>query len=141
MQRSANDANNGASAAFPALPGAYVLAIRLDAPVEIAARGLAAASLLPGWYAYAGSAHGPGGLAARIRRHLSADKRPRWHVDALTLAAARIEVHAFPEAEECDLLARLMALPGASVPLPGFGSSDCYVCPAHLVALPTRPAL
>ena len=35
-----------------------------------------------------------------------------------------------------DLVRDLLELPGASVPVPGFGSSDCRACPAHLVALP-----
>jgi len=134
-----NSAADSTKMAFPATPGAYVLAIRLARPVEIAARSLASASLLPGWYAYAGSARGPGGLAARVRRHLAADKRPRWHVDTLTLDAAEIEATAFPGENECTLLARLMELDGTSVPLPGFGASDCRTCPAHLVALPGRP--
>ncbi len=127
--------------AFPVTPGAYVLAIRLARPVEITARGLPPASLLPSWYAYAGSDCGPGGLAARIRRHLAAEKRARWHVDALTLAAAEIEATAFSGHSECALLARLLDLDGATVALPGFGASDCRTCPAHLVALPGRPRL
>jgi len=126
------------SADFITAGGAYVLAIRLDRPVEIRARSLAAASLLPGWYAYAGSARGPGGLAARIRRHLRTDKTLRWHIDRLTIAAAEIEALAFPGDNECALLARLLETPGAAVPLPGFGSSDCRACPAHLVALAGR---
>ncbi len=126
---------------IPPRPGAYVLAIRLSAPVEITAGGLPPASLLPGWYAYAGSARGPGGLAARIRRHVSPDKRPRWHVDALTLSATQVVAFAFPDESECRLLDRLLGLPGAAVPLPGFGASDCAACPAHLVALPRRPRL
>lgn len=136
-----NKAASGADAAFPAVPGAYVLAIRLARPVEIVARGLPPASLLPGWYAYAGSARGPGGLAARIRRHLATEKRARWHVDALTLAAAEIEATAFSGHSECALLARLLDLDGATVALPGFGASDCRTCPAHLIALPGRPRL
>ena len=125
---------------FPPDPGAYVLSVRLDCPLEVTARGLPAVCLLPGWYAYAGSARGPGGLAGRLNRHVSPHKRPRWHVDSLTLAAAEIEALAVPGAEECDLLRRLLALPGASIPLPGFGASDCKSCPAHLVALGDQPA-
>jgi hypothetical protein len=37
---------------------------------------------------------------------------------------------------ECGLLDRLLKAPGAAVPVPRFGSSDCRRCPAHLVALP-----
>lgn len=126
---------------IPPISGAYILAIRTARPVEITVRGLPAASLRPGWYAYAGSARGPGGLAARIARHLRIGKTPHWHVDRLTCAAARIDALAFPGAYECLLLARLRDLPGATIPLPGFGASDCTACPAHLVALAEPLAL
>ena len=42
------------------------------------------------------------------------------------------------EGLECDLASNLMAQQGASVPVPGFGSSDCRRCSAHLVALPNE---
>ncbi len=45
-------------------------------------------------------------------------------------------MQAVPGGRECDLLARVLDIPGASVPVPGFGSSDCRACPAHLVTLP-----
>ena len=97
----------------------------------------AARRVLPaGCYAYCGSAYGPGGLQARIGRHLRADKALRWHVDRLTAAGRIVDFRAVPGGRECDLLDRLLEAPGASVPVPGFGSSDCRRCPAHLVALP-----
>ena len=45
-------------------------------------------------------------------------------------------VLAFPGGHECGLIERGRALPGASVPIPGFGSSDCRSCAAHLLAVP-----
>ena len=44
---------------------------------------------------------------------------------------------ALPGAHECDLVEALRALAEVSVPVPGFGSSDCRRCPAHLLAAPT----
>ncbi|MBI2954608.1 MAG: DUF123 domain-containing protein, partial [Chloroflexi bacterium] len=38
---------------------------------------------------------------------------------------------------ECKLASILVCLYDASVPAPGFGSSDCR-CPAHLIGLPRR---
>ncbi len=73
---------------------------------------------------------------ARIGRHLRADKTPRWHVDRLTAAGRVVGVRAVPGGQECGLVRGLLELPGASVPVPGFGSSDCRSCPAHLVMLP-----
>lgn len=93
-------------------------------------------SLRPGAYVYCGSANGPGGLRARLARHLRADKRRHWHIDHL-LAAARVDdLVALPGGNECDLVARFAAVVGNNFPVPGFGSSDCRRCRAHLLAVP-----
>ena len=122
---------------LPAQTGAYVLSIELAAPLALGIPRLGAATLAPGRYAYCGNAHGPGGLRARIGRHLRRDKAPRWHVDRLTAAGRVAGVRAVPGwAGMCDLLRGLLARLGVAAPVPGFGSSDCRACPAHLVALP-----
>ena len=97
--------------------------------------------LKPGRYAYCGSANGPGGIAARVRRHARPTKAAHWHVDHLTGAGRIIEAAACAGGSECDLLRRLLALPGAAIPVPGFGSSDCRTCPSHLVLLPAHVGL
>jgi Uri superfamily endonuclease len=117
-------------------PGAYVLLIELDAPLALEVATLPRAVLPPGRYAYCGSAKGPGGLGARIARHRRKGKPEHWHVDRLTAAGRIAAVHAEPGGSECDLVSRLCALPGTSVPVPGFGSTDCAACPAHLLAVP-----
>ena len=103
--------------------------------------------LSPGHYIYLGSAHGPGGLRARLGRHLKGDGQLHWHIDALRRVA---EVEAFSfyvspsvAKEEMPLECRwsqiLMRLPQAEVAVPGFGASDCrHACPAHLVFFPSR---
>jgi Uri superfamily endonuclease len=126
------------SAAEQPTKGAYVLTIELTAPLTLSLAGRPATLLPPGRYAYCGSAYGPGGLAARLGRHRRRDKTPRWHVDRLTAAGRIIDTYSEPDGDECALLARLLALPGVRVPIPGFGSSDCRRCPAHLVALPAE---
>ena len=70
--------------AVPPDPGAYLLLIELAAPLALGIPRFGAAILPPGRYAYGGSAYGPGGLRARIGRHLRRDKPLRWHVDRLT---------------------------------------------------------
>lgn len=91
-------------------------------------------ALEPGIYVYAGSAFGPGGIRARVGRHLRADKKPHWHIDHLSSRADCIDVKTYPGGRECDLVAVLCA-DGATVPVAGFGSSDCRDCAAHLVRL------
>lgn len=112
----------------PAAPGAYVLWLRLDAG-QIVKAGACQGVLYPGDYLYCGSAHGPGGLRARLARHMRREKRPHWHIDQLTAAG---DVHgAWVEegGDECVLNAALGSLP---IALARFGSSDCPRCPSHL---------
>lgn len=114
------------------MPGAYVLDLRLVRPCAFETRLLGPVELPEGRYFYAGSARGPGGLRARVARHLRRNKPLRWHVDYVTRKAQEIAVIAVPGGDECALAARLLALDRISVPLTGFGSSDCNRCPAHL---------
>ena len=121
---------------IPADAGAYALLVRLDLPWRPSIRSLPDRILEPGPYIYCGSAYGPGGLRARVTRHMRAGKPAHWHVDRLT-AAGRIEGAAVRiGGRECDLVAAFMAN-GADVALAGFGSSDCRRCAAHLLAVPT----
>ena len=93
-----------------------------------------------GWYAYAGSAQGPGGLVARLLRHLRSPKPLRWHVDYLRADARPVEVwYAVGTVNrECAWADALSGLPGASFPASRFGASDCR-CPAHLIHFPAPP--
>jgi Uri superfamily endonuclease len=93
-----------------------------------------------GEYLYLGSAHGPGGLRARVGRHLRADKAHHWHIDHL-LACARLLGFSWstsPDRLECSWSQALAWLSGACIPAPGFGASDCRsfgsCCQTHLLA-------
>ena len=119
---------------LPSGPGAYALSFRLDKPVMLPIARLKNPVLDPGMYIYAGSAFGPGGIRARVSRHLRADKKPHWHIDHLSARAVCVDVKTHPGGNECALIADLLAA-GAVTPVPGFGSSDCRDCAAHLVRL------
>lgn len=114
------------------VPGAYVLLLHLAVPLAFSRRGMASAPL-SGWYLYVGSAHGGGGIGARLRHHFRTDKRIRWHIDELTLAANRMTALAIPDGAECDIVARLEQSKAFVPALKGFGSSDCTRCTAHLL--------
>ena len=116
------------AAAAPAEAGAYAMLIALAAPLAVKA-GAKSASLAPGLYLYCGSARGPGGLAARIARHMRQEKRAHWHVDQLTRAGQALGAFVFPGGDECAVNAALAEFP---TPLEGFGSSDCRICRSHL---------
>lgn len=112
----------------------------LDERVSLAVGRLGRFTFAPGYYVYAGSAHGPGGLSARLARHRRREKRRHWHVDYL-LARARLAEAWTVVSEgrlECAWAQAVMGMPGAQVPVPRFGASDCR-CPAHLVFFPRWP--
>jgi Uri superfamily endonuclease len=118
------------------------LVLRLKRSTTIDVGRLGRVRFSAGWYAYAGSARGPGGLAARISRHLRSPKPQRWHVDYLREHAQPVQIWYALGARkrECAWVQALSGLPGASVPVRRFGASDCR-CPAHLVHFAASPDL
>lgn len=129
-------ANAPKAEALPAGPGTYLLIFRVTREQTVTAGRLGEIDLAPGLLGYVGSAHGPGGLRARVGRHLRGDGRPHWHVDALRAALPVTAVWLVELAErlECKWAGIIAARPGVTTPAAGFGSSDC-ACPAHLFAL------
>lgn len=124
------------AAGLPAAPGAYALLIRLDRDAAVRVGALGHRSFAAGLYVYAGSARGPGGLRARVARHLRREKRAHWHVDRLVAHGRIVEVAVVASGSECALMQAFAALPGAFVPVAGFGATDCRRCAAHLAAVP-----
>jgi len=120
-------------AALPSDPGAYLLILGVSAALRLSIPRFAGTCLEPGTYAYAGSARGPGGIRARVGRHLRKEKTIRWHIDHLTSGRQTVWAGVYPDADECTLIARLMAGGAFETPLSGFGSSDCRSCAAHLL--------
>jgi Uri superfamily endonuclease len=111
------------------LPGAYLLLIELREVIFVWLPNKPSVTLAPGRYIYAGSAYGPGGLKARVSRHMRRAKARRWHIDQLTETGNVIGASVFPGAIECDLVDMYSAL---STPIAGFGSTDCKRCHSHL---------
>lgn len=126
----------------PDRAGTYVLILRLPRHATISVGRLGRFRFPAGWYAYVGSARGPGGLAARISRHRRSSKSLHWHVDYLRLYTHPVAVwYAIgDQKKECAWAQVLSKLPGAFVPAPRFGASDCH-CPAHLVYFDAPPEL
>lgn len=89
-----------------------------------------------------GSAYGPGGLRARLGRHLRGIAKPHWHIDVLR-AVAQVEGFCYLPGlpgtgmpVECHWSQALAMLPGVFQPAPGFSASDCHAgCRAHLVGM------
>ena len=89
----------------------------------------------PGTYLYAGSAKGPGGLHARLGRHLRKAKNPRWHIDDLLNHGSNLIGLWYDTLSECELVAHLIKTGDVTIPCPGFGSSDCRTCDSHLLRI------
>lgn len=127
---------------IPTTGGTYALLMELAHPRTLPIGRLGRLSFPSGEYIYIGSALGPGGLQARLRRYLTTGRRLHWHIDHLLKEAAlRGILYLVAEQRlECTWCQALAALPGACFAAPGFGSSDCraqpYRCLAHLIAFP-----
>lgn len=127
--------------AIPQQPGSYSLWLHLSQPEDLLVGRLGYFTFPVGDYLYLGSAHGPGGMRARLGRHLHGDGKPQWHIDHLR-AAAQVRGFGYLTHKnwtdhiptECTWSQSLASLPEARVPASGFGTSDCRAgCPAHLV--------
>jgi Uri superfamily endonuclease len=117
------------------VPGAYILLLRLDVCVKICLPREVCGQLLPGWYAYSGSARNKGGIRARLIHHFNKSKKQHWHIDQLTINSVRMVALPVVGGDECNLLGKLIQLPGCDVVIQGFGSSDCRNCESHLLTV------
>mgnify|MGYP000016934085 CR=1 FL=1 len=120
--------------------GTYTLVVKFDAAATIEVGALGERGFERGWYAYVGSARGPGGFS-RVERHreLAAGEREtrHWHIDSLLghpVASVAGVVRTAGVDGECAVAG---ALDGER--LPGFGCSDCD-CDSHLVYQGEREA-
>lgn len=114
---------------LPPSPGVYALIIRVRERVETTVGRLGLVTLEPGHYVYVGSARGPGGVRARIRRHLVKSKKLLWHIDYLTSleqVSPRIVIYSVvPPGSGDKEKALAKALARRLTPcVRGFGSSD-----------------
>lgn len=122
-------------------PGTYALILENKTLRKIQVGKLGRFSFTPGWYVYTGSAFGPGGLAARVGRHVKQEKKCRWHIDYLSTLAAvtRVWYTTSPVKLECQWAKHFFDL-GGSLPAKGFGASDCR-CDTHLFFFSACPSL
>ena len=119
--------------------GIYALILRLDVKKDIRIGALGHLTFKPGYYIYAGSALGSGGLS-RVSRHIrfyrERYRKAKWHIDYLMEEAVLEKTICAETAErlECILAA---GIGGASVER--FGCSDCD-CASHLFYRETEPS-
>lgn len=130
---------------LPTNPGSYALFLHLPFPQELTIGRLGTAVFPEGEYSYFGSARGPGGLRARLGRHLQGDGKSHWHIDYLRSISSvtgfiylkdqslqKRDLHI-----ECIWAQAVLKLPGIRVPMSRFGASDCKSgCQSHLIYIP-----
>lgn len=117
---------------FNILKGSYTLLIKLSEPLELEVGSLGTMQFSRGFYAYNGSAFGPGGLK-RVDRHRekSVDgDNPHWHIDYLLVQESSeiVEVFKSESDHECSLSQKMME---KFDKVEDFGCSDCN-CKSHL---------
>lgn len=123
------------------LKGTYVLVLAASSKALLQIGRLGRLQVNPGFYVYIGSAFGPGGLKARVSHHKKISIRPYWHIDYLR-TVTRIEEIWYTYDSVCrehQWAEAFMHCRDASVPVLGFGSSDCR-CKSHLYFFQNLPS-
>jgi len=123
------------------LKGIYTIVLRLKRDNRCKVAKLGSFRFAKGVHIYTGSARGKDStsIQGRIRRHLGRRSRSFWHIDYL-LNANGCDIQAIIYSEtmrdlECEVNRRIQETTHATLPVRGFGSSDC-ACPGHLLCLP-----
>jgi Uri superfamily endonuclease len=124
-----------------AKPGTYALVMACSSDQQVVIGKLGRLRLRPGFYVYAGSAFGPGGLKARIAHHIKISKTPHWHLDYLRPALMLKEIWFTYDSghREHQWAGVLAGIRGGTIPFSGFGASDCC-CKSHLIFFDSRPS-
>jgi Uri superfamily endonuclease len=128
---------------LPEAKGTYVLIAFAGQMTRLEIGRLGTFAIVPGFYAYVGSAFGSGGLRARIGHHLESTAAPHWHIDYLLRVADPVEVWYTTAGQKlehhwAELFGRT---PRFRVPIPRFGSSDYHRSrSSHLFYAKRQPA-
>jgi len=119
--------------------GTYLLLLECSIKAVLSIGKLGKMVTEPGYYLYVGSAFGPGGIQARINHHIQIAVRPHWHIDYLRTVAGLADTWCvYGSRYEHEWAHSLMQSEAATMPLKGFGSSDCN-CAAHLFYFKRKP--
>ena len=112
------------------MKGVYILGIHIVKPIYIKIGALGKIYFEKGKYVYVGSAQNS--LEKRIARHLSKNKKTRWHIDYLLLNknvfVKKVFYKVAPRSEEEKDACKILQF---GIPIKKFGSSDSK-CVSHL---------
>ena len=123
------------------LAGTYALILRNYSKATIQIGRWGRICVKPGYYSYIGSAFGPGGVRARVSRHLRKEKRKHWHIDYLHGFMEPVGIWYTHDRRRLEhIWARSLSDMDGIMSVHGFGCSDCN-CDSHLFYAPTKSAL
>lgn len=122
--------------------GTYALLLSATTHTQITVGEVGVLNVRPGGYVYVGSAFGPGGVQARVRRHQRRTANPHWHIDYVR---RQVRLRAIwythdVQRRECAWARVFAAMADDPVPLRGVGASDCS-CETHLFYFEAAPRL
>lgn len=128
--------------------GTYALVLRLPQETVFPSVGrtgrFRGVILQAGYHIYVGSAHGSGGVKSRVMHHLgNHESEPVWHLDSLRPAMEIEEAWVTYDLvkRECAWANLVHRNLGGHVPVPGLGSADCNICPAHFFYFAKQPTI
>ncbi len=132
LNRNASDYRSSRLDGMARQPGTYLLILRADSSQRVQVGRWGALDVHPGYYLYVGSAFGPGGVRARVSRHVRKKTARHWHIDYLRAVSVPVAVWCGYGARDLEhrWARTFRGLPGSS-PVPGFGCTDC-TCESHL---------
>lgn len=120
-------------------PGTYLLLLECNQAKQLKVGSFGNIITARGYYLYAGSAFGPGGVKARVGHHSRVAQRPHWHIDYLRSVSRFLTAWCrYDERLEHQWAQALSRCDGMDAPFRGFGSSDCG-CATHLFFSQRRP--
>jgi Uri superfamily endonuclease len=128
---------------LPEDKGTYILIVSVAQMKRLEIGRLGTFDVVPGFYAYVGSAFGAGGLRARIGHHLESTAAPHWHIDYLLGIAEPIEVWFSTASQKLERhwAGLLEKAPNFRIPIARFGSSDYHRSrSSHLFYTRRRPS-
>ena len=113
--------------------GIYCLIINVRKDIKEKIGALGKINFKKGKYVYVGSAQN--NLEKRIARHLSKDKKLKWHIDyLLSNKNVKIEKTLYKKADKQQECKTACFLNKFETPIKNFGCSDCR-CYSHLFRL------
>jgi Uri superfamily endonuclease len=108
--------------------GTYALILQNNSTASIQVGRWREIEILPGYYIYVGTAFGPGGVRARVSRHLRPDKLKHWHIDYLHEFVTQLEAWISYEPERLEhQWAQVFYEMDGTTPIQGFGAATASV--------------